>query len=49
MNINETYIFVMKFKVPWSVLPETVVKLVTPFYQLSIFYEDHNQECLMTK
>ena len=26
---NETYVFIMKFTVPWSLLPETVVQFLT--------------------
>ena len=32
-NINETYLFIMKFIVPWSLLPESVAQFFTPFYQ----------------
>ena len=28
--MNETHVFIMKFKVPWSLLPESVVQFLTP-------------------
>ena len=32
-NINETYAFIMKFKVPCSLLPESIVKFLICLYQ----------------
>ena len=32
-NINETYVFIMKFKDPRSLLPENSVRLLNPLYQ----------------
>ena len=31
-NVNETYIFIMKFKVLWPLLPENVVQFLMPLY-----------------
>ena len=28
--MNETYVFIMQFKVPWSLLAESVVQSLTP-------------------
>ena len=36
----------MKFKVPWPLVSERVVKFFTP---LSVFYKDCNKECPMPK
>ena len=38
--INQTYIFIMKFKGPWSLVPESVTQFFTPFY---------NKECPLAK
>ena len=32
-NIEETYIFILKFKVSWSLLPDSVVNFFTHLYQ----------------
>ena len=37
----------MKFKVPWSLLPLSVIQFSA--HSLLVFYENHNQECSMTK
>ena len=45
-NINETCALIRKFL--WSLpLPESMVQLL--HFSLSVFYEDHNKECLLTK
>ena len=33
-NINKTYVFIMKFNIPWSLLPESVAQFLTPLYQV---------------
>ena len=45
-NINETCALIKK--IPWSLpLPESMVQLL--HFSLSVFYKDHNKECLLTK
>lgn len=46
MDTNNTYVFVMKHKVLWLLLSESVVQFSSPLLVLS---KDHNKECPLKK